>query len=223
MIDFSSRPDLAGLIDAAAFADFGVLKAKAESWGYPFPAVSGINAIGRARFQDELTITGGSGTGSITLQMNVTGTNQAADDGSLDIYMDAGWWSLVGYKNADGSLGPTETVIDERFPNSGHDGMSVPINVTLTRAIEFTYGEPFDLTLTLETTALTDAYFTGGLESHSIINLYSTAITSFILPEGATLISTSGTEYSLVPLPSALWLFGSGLISFAGLRRKFRK
>jgi hypothetical protein len=47
------------------------------------------------------------------------------------------------------------------------------------------------------------------------------------LSEGATLIS--GDAYfdnftaDQVPIPGAVWLFGSGLIGFAGFRRKFRK
>ena len=217
MIDFSSRPDLAGLIDASAFADFGVLKARAESWGYPFPTTSGINAIGRARFEDQFVITGGSGASSAIILMDITGTNLATDDGSTDPYMDAGSWSLDVYKNH------SETVIDETFPNSGNNNTSIPISETLSGSFVFTYGVAFDLTVTLETIASTDAYFSGGLESHSIVDLYSTAITSFILPEGATLTSASGTEYNLVPLPGALWLFGSCLIGLVGFKRKSRK
>ncbi len=40
------------------------------------------------------------------------------------------------------------------------------------------------------------------------------------LSAGTIEISSTG---SLVPIPSAFWLLGSGLIAFAGVRRKLRK
>ncbi len=58
----------------------------------------------------------------------------------------------------------------------------------------------------------------------STADFWSTAIlTEVVLPEGATISATSGTDYmapAVVPVPAALWLFGSALGLFGLMRQK---
>jgi len=89
----------------------------------------------------------------------------------------------------------------------------------------FLYGEPIQLHSELGLTAV-GSQFISGVSFFGTLDFSSTAmLTQIILPEGATLTASSGISYPLnqVPLPSALWLLGSGLIGIIGIRKGLGK
>jgi len=84
----------------------------------------------------------------------------------------------------------------------------VPISLTTTDTFSVTVGTPFDLAYALR---LDTNYGTQ-------LDFLSTAQLSFTLPQGATISSQGG--FSVVPLPAAVWLFGSGLLGLVGVARR---
>ncbi len=54
----------------------------------------------------------------------------------------------------------------------------------------------------------------------TLMDISKTGYLSFILPEGVSITSMGGYGASVVPVPSAVWLFGSGLIGLIGIARR---
>ena len=57
------------------------------------------------------------------------------------------------------------------------------------------------------------------VQQGSTIDLSNTGYMNFILPTGVSITSMAGYGVSAVPLPAAVWLFGSGLLGLIGLAR----
>lgn len=97
------------------------------------------------------------------------------------------------------------------------------------------WGSPFDLYSTVTGGGLMASYdyelmantpFAFGyslradVSQGTIFDLTNSAHLSFILPEGVTITSMSGYNPTIVPLPPAVWLFGSGLIGLITIARQ---
>ncbi len=84
---------------------------------------------------------------------------------------------------------------------------------TLTGSFVFEYGVPFDLS----------SFLTLSGDNQISMDYDNTATLSrFVLPVGASLTSSSGHLYttSTIPVPPAVWLFGSGLLGLIGIARR---
>lgn len=62
---------------------------------------------------------------------------------------------------------------------------------------------------------------TGDIETSFVADFYNTGgFTSIATPDGVTWSSDSGIFLGAVPVPAAVWLFGSGLIGLVGVARR---
>jgi len=63
---------------------------------------------------------------------------------------------------------------------------------------------------------------TGDIETSFVADFYNTGgFTSIATPDGVTWTSESGVFLStVVPVPAAVWLFGSGFIGLIGIARR---
>ncbi len=109
--------------------------------------------------------------------------------------------------------------------NSGRESYSGFLGQTAM----FQYGVPFDVTITLSVSA-GSAYssleenwanymgtLTFNLAQSQVLDTDSNLVTDYTYTTG------SGHDYSAVPIPAALWLFGSGLLGLIGFGARSRK
>jgi hypothetical protein len=199
----------------SAFAEIGGagLYAKGRaSFGnagaYAVSNADGTEAFGETWWADGFTVTGGTGAGSLTISISVSGTLSGAGNAMYGLYArgDAfGHDELLKWLDcAPGRFdchpypppGSTALIpMTEAFPASG---MTV-----LTTTLPFTYGE----------TVYLASYF--GVETWKTgeASFYGSAHFGVTAPESALLATASGTTYgsaAAVPEPSAalLWLLG---------------
>jgi hypothetical protein len=68
----------------------------------------------------------------------------------------------------------------------------------------------------------TNAYLVSLVMTNGVVDMLNTTRVSFDLPDGVYLTSALGGTFGLtpVPVPPALWLFGSGLLGLLGLTRR---
>jgi hypothetical protein len=172
--------------------------------------------------QDTLTISDASKTGQtgyIDLMFAVTGTSTLNNTSNLDY-------------NGPGAQGTLTVYRDAQFINSW--GFTGDTSVT-SNLFSFTYGTPFTLRLDGDffvdpLDALSPTLTTGDTWSldgtvdfaHTISLAQLTVFQDSGGTQqagGFTLEAESGTGYTVssVPVPAAIWLFGSGLAAFAGL------
>lgn len=213
-----------------ATAAYGVLKAGGTS------SISGASgtpnltdygqSYGQAYFADSWTITGGTGAGTLQLQFALDGSYNFSQIGTGVI---AGF-SMVNLDASSYSDGtPT-------FPSGGPG----TISNTVTLSTSFTFGTPLDFLVSL--TAGSDIYDLGN-DIGSSLDLSDTAqMTAIIVKDaagnvipfdlatgsGASLFAdlAPGIPTAAVPEPSALALFGGGLIAllwFSSASRRWRR
>lgn len=215
-------------------ADFGTLKIYGESIRQPTSGtVSGRSAGGTAYYIDEFVINGGTGTGTASVGMLVTGGRFATADNFLG--STAASLTVQAYFDPNGA---NVAVIDGSPPNASFSyngtGASIPILVYegVSGSFNFTYGVPFEMKMQLSARAHVDPFGATGippneLQTLSILDLSNTATTYFDLPAGAVLAPTSGAAYLLgpvpIPLPAPLVLLASALAWLFVLPRRWKR
>ncbi len=168
--------------------------------------LSGGSSGATSQWLDAFTMLGGSGQGTATFMWALSGMVTAPascsgfqDPGVQGTYSSQvnGTFTALASFNTGCPAGPTSFGVS----NSG----SILVN--------FTYGVPFDLGLTLF--VLNNA---GGIADFS----HTGQLTSVVIPVGASLVSASGTTYSTVsavPEPASVTLTALGI---AGIVARYR-
>ena len=187
------------------------------------------SAYSAATITDNLTFTGGSGTGYVSFIMgasglatwNCPGAQFGCDDSSGDLLLQM-WSSLAG-----GSRIMLEQVVMADFygvvPTSGQT-VTAPYQLQ-TQQLPFTWGEPFDVTTQFLAEVHACCLSDLGYEDIYVDPPYSKLL-GFLITDAngnpvpdANIFSSGGAQYALfgaasVPEPTTLALFGIG---FAGL------
>lgn len=175
--------------------------------------------------RDDITITDPTKTGTtgyLDLMFGVTGATTLTNSSNLDFYA----------PSAQGSL---SVQVDNNFIK----GWGFSGDTTLTSPLfAFTYGTPFELRLNSRFfIAPTDAFsptlqagdlwsLSGTVDFSNTILLSQMSVFNDVggtqLANGFDVTAQSGTVYStsVVPLPGAIWFFGSGLLGLIGISRR---
>lgn len=227
---------------AEANASFGILQAGA-SGNYDLSTASTRDAFAFAYVTDQLTLTGGSGTGTLDISFLLDGVLQATGGGGGAIFAAVTWGQnpeLFGAGNQGQAY---------QYATSGVHAVPVPSD-PIVFSSTFEWDQPFYLSMVLAVGAGTplsslldcnggDACLTPttGIGSGTA-DFYHTMVLSGLVPRDANgdpvlnaqFLSGSGARYSLdgivaqpVPEPASLVLLGTGVAATAFLRRRRRQ
>ena len=225
---FSSNPYLGSLYsyNATALADYGVLKvSSASSTNGPLfmqaahtdpdgntilDTLNTLTADAMAAFRDQWTITGmpSGTTGTLQLAFGITGSASGFTNRSLT------------YSNV--AANGTRTLVS----SSG-----IPLPGTATLSAPFTFGTPFTFEVALNAGTLLGQNYLDA-QSASIDLSHTVLLNAILVKDSAGNIipfglsaGSSATIFNdlvpaAVPVPAAVWLFGSGLVGLFGLARR---
>lgn len=202
-----------------ATADYGTLRAYA--YRHSNTEQTGAGASAGAVFNETLTI-------------SKDGLNGTA--GRLNIWVDVDGLigGTIGHPGVYGGSGWSVRLNDSWYSevsswdwqnNTGRESY----HGFLGQTAMFTYGQPFDITLSLSASA---GPCSSSLETNWADYLNTMKMNmgnSQVLDAnqqpitGYTLSAASGHDYTTVPVPAAVWLLGSGLLGLVGMKRKIRK
>ena len=182
-----------------------------------------ITTGGFTGFRDQWMVLGPSGTGALELTFDVTATYNDSMP-FTDIY---GSLSIYNYNNGT-DIFPTG---DYQLPPAGSGTWSA----TGVFVVPITFGEILDFEVFMNGGSILYNLFNGGYNGqYAYFNLSDTAVMSSIVVKdnngnvvpfslstasGAALFNELASS-SNVPLPPALWLFGSGLLGLIGIARR---
>ena len=186
-----------------------------------------------AQYTDNLTITGGTGSGVLKLQYTVDGSAGGGSPTSSVIY--GGGYAYVGIF---GAAGVSYSLNNGAITNSSVayiNGAGANKSDTVTFYVPFTYGTAFSIEPILKTTAQFLAYEPTPFATNW--DYYNTAaLDSVLVLDGtpsnpgstvgtASIASTSGLGYtptgiSSVPAPATWLLFGAGLVPLVMVKRR---
>lgn len=99
--------------------------------------------------------------------------------------------------------------VDHNFPSDGND---YNVNIDVAGTLDVEAGSTYGLVLTMQT-------LTSGASINSV-DFASTGTFSITDLDGVSYASGSGALLTTVPLPAAVWLFSSGLLSLIGISRR---
>ncbi|MCG7956956.1 MAG: VPLPA-CTERM sorting domain-containing protein [Candidatus Thiodiazotropha taylori] len=206
----------------------GQLRASATALNGDTFSTSGL---GSAILQDTITLSG-SWTGDLLISMSM----------SVDGYFSGQYTpsqSMLGLLSLTTGLpfamstsridvaytGTTPTVTNNYSSGSHTETVTNPtansFSATLTADLLIPDTNPtFDIQAQLSTWAAPT-----GMHTSMTSNFANTANLSFTLPDGIDFTSDSGVFLSVnpVPVPAAVWLFGSGLLGFVGVSHRKRR
>lgn len=219
---------------AAAVQDFGIFRGYANVHAIdrsPSPFGGSYGALASGEFQDNWTITGGTGQGKLFLSFTVTGSASAT--------------AIVG--GGSGSAGPAESILYTNvslnhvfvggFTNIQHGGTYAVTQGGVPAGLDFTFGVPFDVNV------LTVVSVGGGYNRDEPPVFYQldasaafsdtatlTGITATDLSgnpiANITLTAESGTHYPLtitpVPEPHTYGMLVAGLLTVGFMVRRKR-
>lgn len=204
-----------------ASAEVTQLKARAETnwvsnsdgniYSYNY-GNSSANAT--SSWNDWFVITGGTGLGTASLSSVLKGKLTSSINGSagysLNIGYSTGAYCYYWY-NTCSAADQNQTLFNQTSSLSGKS------KSTLSQDVEgeftFAYGTPFQLTATLNASASN-----GGTADFTLTSLGN----SLVLPEGGSLLSSSGSFVQAVPEANtyAMMLVGLGLVGLTVMRRR---
>lgn len=278
-----SVTDASGQVAAIALPNYTSQAKTTLGSNHAFAGASGFNngAFGVGSFSgwyDQITITGGTGTGTVQFSVQLNGTVTAGaylgaagfgllassvhpfqlTSDTLDFNaLNASPWALDSDQVSEIALYDVVALPYNLPPyllgdNSGMEfpeyvpdlvltqGANQAVNVTLTGALTFTYGEAFYLIGALGT-SIADTSALGPFESFEIsetpmvlappdgsgpttLDFFNSAhLASVVLPQGASFSSASGTAYNVTTVPEpGEWLMllaGLGLVGWRVRRR----
>ncbi len=200
----SSLSSASGIGSAQSSADLttGVLRAYAQEDG-----ISGASAAAGAGFWDTLTFSGVTGVNpTATLQFNVSGSfADVGFGGACEGYrIGLNTGSTCGSGSGADPFGSGATILGSGDPSE-----------VLSLLIPLANNTPTEIAVALGAAA-------NGSLNIATADLYDPPTVSLIdLPPGVTYTSASGVFLtSPVPLPPALWLFGSGMIGLLAIARR---
>ncbi len=178
-------------IAADAMVDFGTMQVRAEGLlfqvGFPM-----FTAFASTYFQDDLTITGGSGTAMAGITLKLDGV-------FTDLHSDASASSQdAGYLHPKVEIDPApsgpaaQTPIDMIVHNLGSGPVLVGGSDLYDGNFTFTYGQPFTLKVAVGVAAITDLNTD---VAHAIADFTTAKLAFLTLPAGAIVSTASGTSY----------------------------
>jgi PEP-CTERM motif len=174
-----------------------------------------INASAWSIWKDTITISGGTGTGTVSFGTHVTGT-----------YTD--WTTMFFTMAVNDGAGGNFISTGHHFGVNPNPGGTASMAEDAVLSYVFTYNVPFTLTAWLDVSGFINSRCCGGTEAQPFFSAdfsHTALLDSVILPGDAILDSASGSSYPVpmqsVPEPSTLALFGAGLLAArVRLRRK---
>lgn len=195
-----------GSAKAGADLSTGFLGARASEDG-----ITGASAAAGAGFWDTLTFSGASGGETGTLTFNLPGS-----------------FTDVGYGGACEGYALTSGTLSNGSNCGGSSTGADPFGATVTVLNSGNPSETLRLNFPLENGVATRVAFALGTAVYNSFNpatadLYDPPQVRLVLPNGVTYTSASGVFLtSPVPLPSAAWLFVSGILGLVSLARRRR-
>lgn len=180
---------------------------------------SGTTAItevrGWAEWNDTITITNG-GLFSFTTTLTSTVSGGPCLDLNND-GMDCSQTAANLYTNFNVPGYQPYSIV---FTDQLGDGNQLQQTQTWTTTLTLAAGDQFDVTQRLLVPLL--GYSTHDVSVSGIVDAFNTGVfTLDPVTQGASYTSQSGVSYiSAVPVPTAIWLFGSGLLGLVGIARR---
>jgi len=212
---------------STASADYGVIRFYGESSinktaagsSGPFAISTGAGAY----FRDQWTITGGAAgtTGSLELSFDVTGTyDNSMPDTGLTTGLELWNYNLSTLTDTAGQVPPL--------------GSSGTWSYTGVLTTPFTFGEVLDFRVAMGGGSVLLNLSEGGYDGQAaFLDLSNTAVMNAIVVKDSSgtvspfsLSTVSGAVLfdelapAVVPVPPAVWLFGSGLLGLVGMARR---
>ena len=234
------NPGFSGSFDGVAYstADYGKLGASAHaliSGGIPGSYVALFESIGAAKFSDSLTasspLVASNSAGFVRYKFSVDGS--ATSLGAPGAYLFGETYAALDIQQQNGGVyeifnahvrrGGIGTISNSPPPPGWTTSMGSLSGGSTFYSLDLpmNWSQPWDLSVgliawaygTADTNFLTTAKITG-LE---LFNANHEPVTQF------TISSVSGTDYAnpaTVPVPAAVWLFGSGLLGLISVARR---
>jgi hypothetical protein len=169
-------------------------------------------AEGISTWNEQFVITGGTGTGTVTINARLS----AAWLGRLDQPFNSLTYSVFYFPDTDTTTGETyaSMVISDGGFAADPTAEQGVLDMGLSGTFTFDYDRPFFLQTELRASVSGNATWDA---------FHTAEITGFMLPAGSQLTNAGGPDVlnnlhvAAVPVPAAAWLLGSGLIALIGV------
>lgn len=223
--EYDSSPDGSGVslemsrkgygYRAEAVAEAARLKVRADTkWLQGSSNYGSSSASATATWSDWFMISGGTGLGTASFASLLNGVMASAKNGSAVYSLNIGYSTGANcyyWHNACREADQNQTLFNQTSNLSGKGKSTVSQEIE--GEFTFAYDQAFQLTAILNVNAAN-----GGMADFSLASLDN----SLLLPNGASLMSSSGVYVQAVPEAEtyAMMLAGLGLVGLAGARRR---